>query len=78
MLFVGLGLLPHLALEAFAYSVGAVAGADLGRRLTMQADLQIESRSFVIAGAVLAVASALEAFLPGAVIRSLDTLGTAV
>lgn len=74
----GFALLPHLVLEAFAYSLGSLAGAGLGRRLTMQSDFQIGSRTFLAAAAVVVLAAMVESLLPGAVHAGLDLAGARV
>lgn len=63
-LAVALGVLPHLGLEAWAYVAGALAGARLGRRLTMQERFQIPVRALGVAAAAIVAASLVEATLP--------------
>lgn len=61
---VALGVLPHLGLEAWAYVAGALAGARVGRRLTLQAEFRIPFRPFRIAALALVAAAVLEATVP--------------
>ena len=63
-LAVALGVLPHLGLEAFAYVVGGLAGARVGRGLTMQVKFHVPLRAFGLAAASLALAAVLESQLP--------------
>lgn len=71
LLLAGLALVPHLALEAFAYASGSLAGARLGRRLTLKVGLRVPFRSFGVAILAVAVASLVEAHLPALVLQGL-------
>lgn len=64
LLVVGLGLLPHLALEALAYVVAALAGARLGRALTRRSAFDAPIRPFGAAVATLLLASLIESTVP--------------
>lgn len=65
-LILSLAILPHLALEAYAYVVGALAGARLGLQLTRRARLELPLRSATTAVVALLLAAVLESTVPSA------------